>query len=306
MRYDVLRPTLIGPQLAESLLSEPPYQFQRKVKQNTVDFYADQMVKGRWRGGDSMIVFGRAKGSETFFLLNGQHRLHAIVQSGVAVEIVLAYVEYDNARELDEAYAIFDTSRRSDNDRLRAIGTPTAIAVPTDMFTRSVSALRFIYSGGSPSGNSKANRDLRDPMELDSIIRKWEPEIVLGDRLTHFSTLAERSYVRRAPTLAAIMLTLRYFPASGGGVDAWDFWKPLIENDGLKKGDPRHTYRANGLTMPASGPAHFDVFCRALWAFNAWRAGRELTMLRTFNKARLDGTPIQDGVNWVAIANKEF
>ena len=56
----------------------------RKIKQKKVDEYVNEMKDGKWRLNGKVIIFdsnGR--------LLNGQHRLHAVVQSGVPLTILV-------------------------------------------------------------------------------------------------------------------------------------------------------------------------------------------------------------------------
>ncbi len=58
----------------------------RKVLQGTVDRYACDMKEGRWLFNGAPIQF-----DEEGKLLNGQHRLWAIIESGVAIEAVVQW-----------------------------------------------------------------------------------------------------------------------------------------------------------------------------------------------------------------------
>lgn len=69
----------ITPELAKVWLGSN--LVNRHVRKSVVARYAADMVAGRWRGADSMFIL-RTDG----VLLDGQHRLLAIVESGVTVE----------------------------------------------------------------------------------------------------------------------------------------------------------------------------------------------------------------------------
>jgi hypothetical protein len=71
----------IGPAEAQELINGS--DFNRKVTKATVKKYADQMVNKRWwENGQPIIINGKK-------LLNGAHRCHAIVISGVTLPFVV-------------------------------------------------------------------------------------------------------------------------------------------------------------------------------------------------------------------------
>ena len=73
---------LVTPKLAEKLLSKNC--INRPVKKLTVDFYADIIKKGQWElNGESIKI------SKEGILLDGQHRLMAIVKSGIPIRTVI-------------------------------------------------------------------------------------------------------------------------------------------------------------------------------------------------------------------------
>lgn len=69
----------------------------RRVRARTVDFYAEQMRAGKWGLTGQPIIFSK-KGE----LIDGQHRLHAVVQSGCTVKFTVAKnVENENFTKID-------------------------------------------------------------------------------------------------------------------------------------------------------------------------------------------------------------
>lgn len=77
------QPVLMTPERAQELLAAN--HGNRALVQRRVDFFVDQIRSGRWHTtGDAISV------SITGRLITGQHRLNAIVKSGIAVVVLLA------------------------------------------------------------------------------------------------------------------------------------------------------------------------------------------------------------------------
>jgi hypothetical protein len=80
----------ITPQLAKYLLEKNIHN--RKLSESTVRCYAKAMREGDWTWNSQPISFSK-KG----ILTNGQHRLTAIVQSGITVDMVIEFNSPDGA-----------------------------------------------------------------------------------------------------------------------------------------------------------------------------------------------------------------
>lgn len=74
----------ITPALAESLMKKNTSN--RKLNRKTVDMYASDMRSGKWRLTHQGIAFG-CDGR----LIDGQHRLAAIIESGATVQMQVSY-----------------------------------------------------------------------------------------------------------------------------------------------------------------------------------------------------------------------
>lgn len=100
----------ITPEMALAILNKN--KNNRKLSQKTVAFYVDQMKRGEWKitgQGISIDINGD--------LLDGQHRLNAIVESGVTIEmLIITDVSPD-------AFKVYDTGKnRSASDILSING----------------------------------------------------------------------------------------------------------------------------------------------------------------------------------------
>ena len=87
----------ITPHVAEQLLSVNADE-QRNVNKRRVDQYATDMAKGLWKAnGEPIIIDERGR------LIDGQHRLRAVVASGVTIEaLVVSGVSKDSYKTLDQ------------------------------------------------------------------------------------------------------------------------------------------------------------------------------------------------------------
>jgi hypothetical protein len=93
------RRVLVTPDLARSWLEQVP-RHQRRVSWRRVDQIAKTMIRGEWRLTAEAITFDSDGG-----LIQGQHRLHAVVQSGVTVEF------YVTEGAPPESFAVIDRPR---------------------------------------------------------------------------------------------------------------------------------------------------------------------------------------------------
>lgn len=98
----------VTPEKAKQLLASSNFD-NRKLRLGTVQKYASTMANGAWRTSPETLIV-----AETGRLLNGQHRLHAIVQSGVACTFLFV-------RGVDESvYGVLDRgAMRSAADALQ-------------------------------------------------------------------------------------------------------------------------------------------------------------------------------------------
>lgn len=136
---------LVTPEYAKRLLEKNISN--RPLTKRIVDWYAYQMEIGQWTlSGQTMSISERGE------LLDGQHRLHAIIKSGVSLWFTIAYnvpsssfINYDNLKS------------RSAKDALAVEKIPNALAMATmiaaynSIITGQLASLGF---GFTISGNN--------------------------------------------------------------------------------------------------------------------------------------------------------
>lgn len=79
------RPILITPEMASEMLAKNTNNY-RSIKKSVVDVIANSIILGQWKINGATIRF-----SEEGRLMDGQHRLHAIVKAGIAVPCFVVY-----------------------------------------------------------------------------------------------------------------------------------------------------------------------------------------------------------------------
>ena len=114
----VFKKELITPERAKQLLDTN--KTNRPVKENRVIFYAEQMLKGKWKEGTGEAIKVDSNGCT----IDGQHRLKAVIKSGVSINFDVLY-GVDS-----KVFTVLDTGAvRSPGDVLFVGGANNAVQV---------------------------------------------------------------------------------------------------------------------------------------------------------------------------------
>jgi hypothetical protein len=134
---------LITPTMAKKLLEKNISN--RRLKQKTVEKYTKDMQLGIWKEDTGELI----KISISGYLLDGQHRLYAIVKSNISQKM---HVGTDLP---DEVFKVIDTgSSRNSADIFHIDGIANSNTIPSIIYTYK----RFIggYTGGNSERESSA------------------------------------------------------------------------------------------------------------------------------------------------------
>lgn len=246
----------IGPEGAEALLKNNVRN--RNVRPDHVRKLADEMGQGRWLWNGAPIVL-----SSDGILLDGQHRLLAVIESGVTLEMVIAY-------DVDLfAQATIDTGRsRKLADALKMEGEKNAASL--------AAAVNAAYA-------LSRHNDLQNPLH-PSITEAIEWLAVNGtirDSVLVGMT-AQRSEIKFPSGLAA---ALHFLFAREDEEDAREFFDRLADGADLEVGNPIHTLRkaciADLLKRDRGGRMDRRYRCAiTIKAWSAWTMGGELRQLK--------------------------
>lgn len=280
-------PVLVTPEIALAWLTEMPYRGQRAVRQHRVDELAEEMRQNRFRLSTIDIRRVGPKGSGQRYLINGQHRLLAIVESGVAQTMVVIESEADSLDDVAADYATVDRPLvRSYLDAMTAYGLGDELGLTKTQVSKVQAAAQTIACGFMAGTRSEY---MRSPIDRVAFVRAWA-----RPALHAFATIGEAKWPRikrlyTAPVFAVVLVTFRYCPEA-----AEAFWGRIAEHNGLLHGDPAFTFSEH-LVAATVVSANYPRLQRATaLAWNAATEGRELRLIRVLDQTapiRIAGTP---------------
>ena len=234
----------------------------RPVSQRTVREFAQVMRRGEWRVTHQGIAFD-TNGA----LVDGQHRLAAVVEADVPVEMTV-FTEVP-----DGAFDVLDTGkRRNAADVLAIEGEKSAVQLAAMVRTVWLYQNRpeLSWSGGDAG---VTNHQIVEALEAHPKLRDF---IGQGEQIA-----AATGMIKSAAGAASYLVS----QASGRDLAPW--FDGIIEGTGLVKGDPRlmfrrvmfaHTRKQAGQVMRRRETReHVTLYLKA---FNAWATGATLMQLR--------------------------
>lgn len=262
MRFEIITVT---PELAAEWLARPSTR-QRSQARNTIVKYARAMTEGRWHEPTTDPISFTALGE----LLNGQHRLVAVIKSGVTLDMLVAF---------DVPEVLFDVI---DTPRAR-----TASQFVRQTFANELtSAARLVLwydqrrlsdpaKPSDPTGSTAMGFD-NDEL-LDYIEGPANPQLTVSVRE---AKAASRFCGIPTSVHAAVLTIARREGAEEGRISDWLYG--LVEGVGLGFDDPRRRLRQRLLDTSSR---HIRRSVPAVWmltvrAFNAWMQDRPVKTLK--------------------------
>lgn len=230
----------ITPALAQHMLETMIYERQRNINQARVDEYAHEMSAGRFIPFTQIRIAHTANGSSV--ILDGQHRLWAVVLSNTSQQFSVLETCEDNEQAIAWAYSNIDIGQpRNASAIIRSFDLVDELGLTHGHLTRMKQCASFLASGGDVHKTKRApNRAF-----LLELLRLYAPH--MRPFFDLYKTDSIRTTVVRASTLSLAMLTYR-FPFRAGNIVTHDFWSGLCADDGLVRDDPRkaaHTHLVN-------------------------------------------------------------
>jgi hypothetical protein len=245
----------ITPQVAEALLSRNT--MNRPLARHTVERYAADMKAGRWQvNGEDLLI------ADDGTLLNGQHRLRAVIMAGVAVP-------FGVKRGLPRGtFVTLDAGRvRRASDVLALTGVQHANTVAA------AAKIALLFEQGRGIREDCPRQEVTE-YAADAANAYLAPAAQMARSATRGCNLTA------SPLAAVVFLANRagYFAA-----EVADFLQGLATGEGLVKGDPRLTLRewATAERMRSrSNLGSETCFSATARAWTAYARGEELRLIR--------------------------
>lgn len=268
----------ISPELATQWLSERTFIYQRSLKRKTVALYADQMKRGTWEPYSTLQV---CRVGEDRFLIDGQHRLAAVITSGCSQRFSVMERVVHDLKEVARIYTRTDKGLlRTLYDDFSALDLADEFDLTATQLSEFSAALAFLNSGFRKSVQKSWHFDDRLTLMkeyLDAYREYLDAIKGAGHPMT--------SRLARAATLSVGLVSYRYSSSVYDTVDA--FWNGVASDDGLGASDPRKYCVRHLLLVGMMGGGstsasftshqHVSVSARRIAGyFNAHVEGREL------------------------------
>ncbi|QKW51397.1 hypothetical protein [Streptomyces buecherae] len=256
MRTEVV---MVTPELAREWLKVNA--LNRPLSRQTVVHLTRAIQRGEWKLTHQGIAF-----DENGQLVDGQHRLEAVVKAGVAVEMLVAY------GVPRAAFTVMDTGRkRTGRDALSLAGETNS--------THLAAALRGLQLYlSSPDANWSGGSSL---ISNDQLLTTLEQHPDMRESINRGMALNRATKVTVTAASIGWYVTSRERP----DIDQAPWFDGLVSGAGLVESDPRLTLR-NTLLGMAAGKRYRkrddsrEHLLYYLKAWNAWVEGRALKLLR--------------------------
>ena len=216
---------IITPEMAQFLLEDWAYDRQRNLSTNYILKYANDMKQGYWRDTPPLMagIVGNCK-----YLLNGRHRLHAIIKSETSQLMTILYKKVSSIEDLGLDYIVEDNGRsRNDLDRMRAYCQDES---DIKYVGATAAAVKFIHGNFKPMAGSALSAQ-----GALALISEWRTESVQYIDLIKGHTGGLFDKMRRRTVMSVGLVTLRY-----ANDRAASFWRAVAQNDGLRRGQAEH------------------------------------------------------------------
>ena len=217
----------ITPNIAKSLRQNCHYERQRDLSLVHIRRLASEMKHGWFLQGTP--IWFCVLPNDVKFIVNGNHTLEAVIESGVEIPLTFIYQTVDSLEEVAKAYACFDIQRsRTWMQAAQAQGLADEIPLAKHV----LAALTHIIIGFNINGHNDPLLRSR-PHRFNMMEEYKNPATMLANCLAG-APPANTKLVKRAGVMAVALVTMRYQPSS-----AENFWRLLVWDDGLRSNDPR-------------------------------------------------------------------
>lgn len=255
----------VTPEMAEEWLGKNTHN--RNVRAVAVASYARDMAAGNWHLTGEPIKFG-PDGA----LLDGQHRLLAVIKAGVPVEMFVAKgITADSQRVMDTG------AKRTSSDMLKLDGYANPVQV--------AAAARYAmtYRSGTDSRNQTTTPT---HSEIGAFVTA-NPDLA--------SAVAAAMYYRKTIDLPVSVTSVAWWLLVRVDAEACEnFFASIATNATKGAGDPRSTLITRLASARRQGerlqqPAQLSMLLR-VW--NAWRKGTQLASIPVYSSGAGGLVPI--------------
>lgn len=279
--------TRVTPIRAQEILETLNWFRQRDISESWVDTLTMAILKGELTF--LTLAFGEMPNG-TKHLVDGQHRLRALVRADRSLTATITTFRVMNDEELGKLYLTFDRARsRGPEVGLKALGVFEHTDTPPHFVRRMGGSVAILKSGFS-----RSFRQDKSVIDRSLAVQEWLPEIGSYHGVLEGAPSADRKLFYRSPVGAVALATFRHQP---GGAE--EFWTRTVSQEMLGADDPRRrlmNWLRDNTTSRVSSDILYARYVAAAW--NAFFEGRTLKIIKISDPSgsmNLLGTPYREG-----------
>lgn len=259
----------VTPETAERYLKLCAFAHQRPVRINRVNEYAEYMRKGEWQ---ALSVLQFAVVGNTQYLLDGQHRLQAVIASQHPQTFLIVSERMESAERAALRYAAIDTGmNRTVGDAMRVLGLAEEVDIAESYLRYIDAAAKFLVAGCEDAKIHSSRRDqymAKSRTAIAERIREWAPyarrymQCYEGKRNWSrgiFVPIVSRAF------FAIGLATFRYQP-----LKAQMFWSAVMRGEGLTANSPEYQCRELAVERLGSRGTRGDAVLTARRVAACW------------------------------------
>ena len=262
----------VTPAIATELLAKNVGN--RTLSSGFVFQLAEQMKDGKWKfTGDTVKV------SDTDRLIDGQHRLSAVVLSGIPQDMLIA-------SGLDEnVFDVIDSGKlRSAGDVLSTVGIDNPRKVAT------VAKFAILYKRGKFSAFSGGKRGTREKGSL--VTNQDVREFVLGNAEIEKVVDKAISMNSKFKNISFTVFGGMYFILNEvDPVKCEDFFEKLVTGANLSVDDPVYAIREKFIRISANPLLKVSVSDAVFYVAKAWCLFKENKQVKQIRRSKKEGFP---------------
>lgn len=255
-----IREENITPAMARKYLERNTHN--RSLSQPRVDRYAADIRNGKWKLTASSIQFDKSGK-----LIDGQHRLHAVVKANKAAKFTVA-------EDLDED--IFDVIDTGKNRTAGDLVSMSGVKYPALVASIAKRILLFNAGEFNDGGNGKARNNAVDSNhEILKFIASHEGEI---ESIAQYAKKVTYKFRFFSPPYIG---GLYYLFACKHQEKADEFFNAYATGEGLVKGHPVYALREKILKEQGKSrkPSNKEMTAWTIMAWNAFRKNKQIVHL---------------------------
>lgn len=284
---------------AQRMLEMWPYDRQRNLRRHAVEEYVHLLKSGQWMPGFA-IEIGFApdeNGHQRGYLLDGQHRLTAVLVAGVSANFTVRHIEFDSREEMATRYGVIDTNlRRTGYDMTKALNLGDKWGMNNRQAEQLQNAVKFF-------SNDFIRRSKNPLAYRERLAIAEQYQEAMHTVLDYFNggvPMLVKQLLKQGPLAVALVTVRDALPELGEECVA-SFWDGVAHDDGLRQVDPRKVVVRHLMVTAQYGNAKKGEYSAEYTArllascFNAHVEGRELRMVRITDQR---GPMVIRGTRW--------